>query len=188
MATGYNLVHLQVAPKEASPTFKDVNYAVSAEFTVEQDSEQFQADGANVLSAFGAREGSGSISFGSADLATIGLMTGETFSTSGTPGSDEIQRLEFMGSTLPPALILSAYVPNVDSNSDFAAMRITVPNAKLTVPSASFEQESWTEFEADVTFNPDENGVMLIWENLEVAEDVASSGLVMPVNLEAPAG
>lgn len=181
MATGYNLVHLQVAAKEASPTFRDVNYAVSAEFTVEQDSEQFQADGANVLSAFSPREGTGSISFGSADLTTMALMTGETMSTSGVAGTDLINRLEIGGATVPPALILSAWVPNVDGNSDFAGMRITVPNAKLSVPNASYEQESWTEFESDVTFNPDENGVMLIWENVEVEPDM--TGGVMPVVL-----
>lgn len=186
MATGYNLVHLQAAAKTDTPTFKDINYAVSAEFTVEQDSEQFQADGANVLSAFSPREGTGTISFGSADLATIGLLTGEEFSTSGTEGTDRIERLEFLGSSVPPALILSAYVPNVDGNSDFAGMRITVPNAKVSVPNASFEQESWTEFESDVTFNPDENGVMLIWENIEVDPEVGTSGAVMPVNLVAP--
>ena len=183
MATGYNLTHLQVAAKTATPTYKDVNYAVSAEFTVEQDSEQFQADGANVLSAFSPREGSGSISFGSADLQTIALMTGETYSTSGTSGST-IDRIDFRGDTLPPAVILSAYIPNVDGNSDRAGMRITVPNAKLSVPNASFEQESWTEFESDVTFNADENGVMLIWENVE-AEPAMTLG-VMPVNLVAP--
>lgn len=187
MATGYNLVHLQVAPKETEPTFKDINYAVSAEFTVEQDSEQFQADGANVMSAFSPREGTGSISFGSADLETIALMTGDVFSSSGTAGS-AIDRLEFRGSTVPPSLVLSAYIPNVDGNSAHAGMRITVPNAKLTVPNASYEQESWTEFESDVTFSPDANGVMLIWENLSTDPDVGMSGNVMPVNLVAPAG
>lgn len=181
--TAYNLNHLQVAAVGASPTYVDVNYAISSEFTIEQDSENFLADGKSAVSTFGAREGTGSISFGSMDLSTIALMTGDEFSTSGAEGS-KIDRLEFKGDATPPPVILSAWVKNVDGNSTFAGSRITVPNAKLSVPNTSFEQESWSEFESDVTFNPDEDDNLMIWENLEV-EPVFSAG-VMPVALTAP--
>lgn len=179
--TAYNLNHLQVAARGATPTYRDVNYAISAEFTIEQDSESLQADGKNVVSTFGAREGTGSISFGSMDLSTIALMTGDSFSSSGVEGTDKVERLEFLGSATPPGVILSAWVKNVDGNSAFAGTRITVPNAKLSVPNASFEQESWSEFESDVTFNPDGEDVLLIWENMEVEPGFTDG--VMPVAL-----
>lgn len=179
-ATGYNLTHLQIAPKSASPVFLDVNYATTAEFTVEQDSDTLRADGSTKVTAYGAREGSGSIGFASADLATIAAMTGDEFSTSGTAGA-QIDRLEIGGATVPPSLILAAWVPNVDGNASAAGMRITVPNGTLSVPNASFEQESWTEFESDLSFVSNEDDVMLIWEVLETAPTFTSG--VMPVAL-----
>lgn len=183
-STGYNLNHLQVAPKETTPTFKDVNYATTAEFTVDQDSDTLQADGGTKATAYSARQGSGSVGFASAALDTIAIMTGDEYSTSGTAGA-EIDRLEIGGSTVPPSLILSAWIPNVDGNSTAAGMRVTVPNGTLAVPSTSFEQESWTEFEADLSFVTDENDVMLIWETLATAPTFTAG--VMPVNLVAPA-
>lgn len=183
MATGYNLVHLQIAPKAEDPTFVDVNYATTAEFNVSQDSDTLSADGKSAVTAYGAREGEGSIGFASLKLSTMSVMTGDNLSTSGDPGS-EIERLEITGSGQPPSLILSAWVPNVDGNSTSAGMRVTVPNGKLAVPTVGFEQESWTEAEADLSFAADENDVMLIWESLE--ESPVFTGGVIPVALVAP--
>ena len=183
-ATGYNLNHLQGAPKGASPTFSDVNYATSGEFGIDQDSDTLRADGGSKVTAYGAREGTGSIGFASADLSTIAIMTGDEFSTSGTPGTDGIDRLEIKGSTTPPNLILAAWVPNVDGNATAAGMRITVANGTLSVPSTSFEQESWTEFESDLSYVSNEDDIMLIWELLEVAPTYTAG--VMPVNMTAP--
>lgn len=182
-STGYNLNHLQVAAMADSPSFKDINYATKAEFNIDQDSDTFKADGRSVLTAFSAREGSGSIGFGSIDLAMLAILTGETFSTSGTAGT-EVDRMELKGGTTPPGVILAGYAPNVDPNSSWKGFRMTVPNAKVSTPSFSFEQESWSEAEADVTFNPDKNDVMLIWENLAATTDTAG-GAVIPVALTA---
>ena len=37
-ATGYNLTHMQVAPKGASPTYVDINYATTFEPSITQES------------------------------------------------------------------------------------------------------------------------------------------------------
>lgn len=183
-ATGYNLTHMQVAPKGATPVFSDVNYATTGEFGIDQDSDTLRADGGSKVTAYGAREGTGSIGFASADLSTIAVMTGDAFSTSGTPGTDKIDRLEIAGSTTPPNLVLSAWVPNVDGNTTAAGMRITVANGTLSVPSTSFEQESWTEFESDLSYVSNEDDIMLIWELLDAAPTF--TGGVIPVQLAAP--
>lgn len=183
-ATGYNLVHLQVGPKAETPTYVDINYATTFETSIDQDNEYLRADGGVKITAYGAREGSGSLGFGSADLQTIATMSGDTFSTSGTAGT-VIDRLEVKGATSPPSVILVAWVPNVDGNEASAGMRVTLPNAKVAMPSTTFEQEAWTEFEADMSFVSDENDVMLIIETLATAP-VFTSG-VIPTNLEPPA-
>lgn len=183
-ATGYSLVHLQAAPKEVTPTFIDVNYATTAEFTIDQSNDYFRADGGVKVSAYGAREGSGSLAFGSANLQTIGTLSGDSFSTSGTTPA-VIDRLEVLGATVPPSLILVAWIPNVDGNEDSAGLRVTLTNAKVAMPSASYEQESWTEFEADLSFVSDENDVMMIMESLETAPTFTAG--VIPAQLTAPA-
>ena len=183
-ATGYNLAHLQVAPKTVSPTWKDINYAQSAEFPISQDSDVLRADASAVITAWSAPEGSGSIGFASADLATIAVLTGGTVSTSGSGGA-AINRLEIKGNTKPTAIMLAAWIPNVDGNSALAGIRVTLPNATATVPSASYDQESWTEFDSDIGFNPNENGDLLIYETLGTAPTFTSG--VMPVNITAPA-
>lgn len=181
--TGYNLNHVQIAEQGSSPTFRDVNYSITADFTIDQSDEKLAADGANVESTFGPREGSGSISFGSIDLQTVAMMTGDEFMTD---GADEtlVERLEFKGDTVPPGVIVAAWVRNVSSQSPFAGTMVIVPNAKFGVPNVSFEQSSWSEAEADVTFDQDEDGNMLIWENI-ATEPTFTNG-VMPVNLVAP--
>lgn len=179
-ATGYNLNHLQVAPKAATPTYKDVNYAITFDPAIDQDSEKLQADGGNKVTAYGGRDGSGSMSFGSADLETIAVMTGDVYATTGvTPNI--VKRLSIKDNTVPPSVILAAWIPNVDGNQTFKGMRIILPNANMSVPTTAFEQESWTEFEADVSFVGDANNTMLIWEELESAPTF--TGGVMPAAL-----
>jgi len=182
-STGYNLVHSQVAAKSDTPTFTDIPYATTAEFSVDQDNEYFRADGGVKVTAYGAREGSGSLGFGSADLQVISTLSGDTFSTSGTTPAI-VDRLEVGSSTQPPSVILSIWVPNVDGNSDSAGLQITLPNAKVAMPSATYEQESWTEFEADLAFVSDENDVMMIMESLETAPTFTAG--VIPVTLTSP--
>ncbi len=182
--TGYNLNHFQIAPKVTTPVYKDVNYAISWEFPIEQDSETLNADGKKAVSAEGAPEGGGSITFASADLSVIGVFTGGTASSSGA-GATLINRLVVPGNYTAPATIGVGWIPNVDGNSTSAGLRVTIPNAKYTMPSASFEQESWTEFSADQSFVANESNVMLIWEDLATAPTYTAG--VIPTNLTAPA-
>lgn len=179
-STAYNLDHMQVAEQGASPVYRDVNYAISLDVTIDQSDETLQADGKIVESTFGPREGSGSISFGSIDLATIALMTGDPYLSDETTVLNE--RLTFKGESTPPGVILVGWVKNVSSKSPFKGTRIIIPNAKIGVPNASFEQSSWSELEADITVTPDENDDLLIWENTET--DPAFTDGTIPVELE----
>ncbi len=182
--TTYNLNHLQVAPKGASPVYKDVNYATEWEWPIEQDTETLRADGKVAVTAAGAPEGGGSIGFASIDLATWAVMTGGTTSESGTAGT-RITRLSVLGNYNPPSLIIVGWIPNVDGNSTSAGLRVTLPSVKLTMPSGTFGQETWSEMSADQAFVADENNVMLIMEELATAPTFTAG--VIPTNLTAPA-
>jgi hypothetical protein len=182
-ATGYNLNHLQVAAKGASPTFKDVLYATTFQPTVDQTAAKLKADAKNAVTAWSAADGGGSIGFGSMSTDLMALLTGGTASTSGASGT-LINRVEVKGSTTPPFLIFSAWIPNVDGNQTSAGFRVTLPNAQLAVPTTNFQQESFTEFTANLSFVADANDVMVIWEDLATAPTFTSG--VMPVNLTAP--
>lgn len=182
--TGYNLKHLQVAAKSETPTYKDINYAQQWEWPITQDSEILKADGASVVTAQSAPEGGGSMQFASIDLTTWAVITGASLSESGTAGT-RITRLEVPSDYSPPALIIVGWIPNVDGNSTSSGIRGTLPNGKLTFPSGTFGQESWTEPTADQTFVGDDNDVMLILEELATAPTFTSG--VIPTNLEPPA-
>ena len=184
MATGFNLAHLQVGAKTATPTFSDINLASTFDPSVDQDSQTLRGDGRIGVTTYSSREGTGSITFGSVKLSTVGLMTGDEFSTDGVAGTDLIDRLDISGATTPPSLIFAAWVYNVDRNFDWAGQRITVTNASVSVPTASYEQESWTEYEASLTFSDNEDGVMMIWETMEVAPTFTAG--VIPVALTPP--
>jgi len=181
--TGYNLNHLQVAPKGVSPVYKDINYATTFEATIDQSQDKLAADGKKAVTAWSAADGGGSIGFASADMAVLAALSGGTFSTSGTAGA-VINRMEVKGNVTPPASILVGWIPNVDGNSDSAGLRVTLPNAQVSMPSTSYAQETWTEFTADLSYVADENNVMIIWEELATAPTF--TGGVIPTNLTAP--
>jgi hypothetical protein len=183
-ATGYNLNHLQAATNDGSPTYVDINYATTFEPTISQDSESFNADGQVAITAQSAPEGAGSLGFGSFDTDTFAVLTGGTASTSGSAGT-LIDRLEIPADFTPPSVILVAWVPNVDGNSTSAGLRITVPNAKVTMPSTQFGQQTWSEFSSDISFAGDDNDVMLIYEDLATAPTFTAG--VIPTNLTPPA-
>jgi hypothetical protein len=184
MATGFNLAHAQVAAKEAVPTFSDINLASTFDPSVDQDSQTLRGDGRIGVTTYSSREGTGSITFGSVNLSTVAIMTGDEFSSDGVAGTDLVDRLDISGSTTPPSLIFSSWIYNVDRNFDWAGQRVTVTNASVSVPSTSYEQESWTEYEASMTFSDNEDGVMMIWETMEVAPTFTAG--VMPVALVPP--
>ena len=185
MATvGYNLKHGQIAARGATPTYIDLPYVMTVDATISQDSEKMSADGAKVVTAYSAPEGSGSLTMGQRSLAVTALMTGGTVSTSGTAPAT-ISRLEVKGSSQPPALIGSFWIPNIDGNLTSAGLRVTLPNVKFSVPSQTFDQETWAEISADMSFDPDANDVLIIYEELTTAP-VFTAG-VMPTNVVAPA-
>lgn len=184
MATGFNLAHLQVAPKATTPTFADVNLASVFDPSIDQDSQVLRGDGRIGVTTYSSREGTGSITFGSVKLSTVAIMTGDEFSTDGVAGTDLVDRLDISGSTTPPSLILAAWIYNVDRNFDWAGQRITVTNGSLSVPSASYEQESWTEYESSLSFSDNEDGVMMIWETMEDTPTFTAG--VIPVQLTPP--
>jgi hypothetical protein len=183
-ATGYNLNHLQAATNDGSPTYVDINYATTFEPTISQENDSFRADGQVVITAQGAPEGGGSIGFGSFDTDAFAVLTGGTASSSGSAGT-LIDRLEIPADYTAPSVILVAWIPNVDGNSTSAGLRITVPNAKVNMPSTQFGQETWSEFAADISFAADENDVMLIFEDMATAPTFTAG--VIPTNLEPPA-
>src|SRR5690606_21905837 len=113
--TGYNVNHFQVAAKGETPTYKDVPSVISWEFPISQDSEILRPDGKAAVTAQGAPEGGGSLSFASIDLAMMAVMTGGDLSESGTAGT-RITRMEVPSDYNPPALIGVGWVPNVDGN------------------------------------------------------------------------
>jgi hypothetical protein len=183
-ATGYNLNHLQAATNDGSPTYVDINYATTFEPTVTQETDSFRADGQVVITAQGAPEGGGSLGFGSYDTDTFGVLTGGTVSTSGSAGT-LIDRLELPADYSPPSVIIVAWIPNVDGNSTSAGLRWTLPNAKVTMPSTQFGQETWSEFTSDLSYAADTNDVMAIIEDMATAPTFTSG--VIPTNLEPPA-
>lgn len=183
-SVGYNLDHLQIAPKGPTPTYKDLKYAITLDASISQDSNKLSADASKPVTAYSAPEGAGSISFGFMDPDTMAILTGGTSSTTGTGGT-VIDRLEILGNTNPPSIIIVGWIPNVDGNADSAGVRITLPNAKASVPSGTFDQETWANRDADLVFDPDENNVMMIYE-FPVTAPVFTAG-VIPTNLEPPA-
>lgn len=185
MATvGYNLKHGQIAARGATPTYIDLPYVMTVDATVTQNSDKMAADGAKVVTAYSAPEGGGSFTMGQIALDNQAMMTGGTVSTTGATAT-AIDRLEVKGSSQPPALIGSFWVPNIDGNLISAGLRVTLPNVKFSVPSSTFDQETWANVSADMSFDPDENDVLIIYEELATAPVFTAD--VMPVNLTPPA-
>ena len=186
MANGnisYSLYHAQIAAQGETPTWVDLPYARTLNPTINQDEEDLQADGANVLTAYDGPRGSLSAEWARATPAVLALMAGLTATSSGTTPAT-IDRLEYKGDTTPPGIMLSAWALNIDPNIDGAGMRITFPNVKLKVPSMPLAQKTFSTLSADGNFNPNAAGVMMILEFLETAPTFTSN--VMPVNLTAP--
>lgn len=182
--TGYNLKHLQAATNDGSPTYEDINYATTFEPTITQENDEFRADAQVVITAQGAPTGGGSLGFGSFNTDAFAVLTGGTASSSGSAGT-LIDRLEIPADYTAPSVILVAWLDNVDGNSTSAGLRITVPNAKVNMPSTQFGQETWSEFTADMSFAADANDVMLIFEDMATAPTFTSG--VIPTNLTPPA-
>ena len=64
------------------------------------------------------------------------------------------------------SVILLGWVRNVSSKSAFKGTAIIILNAKIAVPNVC-SSRVLSEMESDITFDPNANGDMLIWENVE---------------------
>jgi hypothetical protein len=183
-SVGYNLKHVQIGAVGVSPTYIDVPYAISIDPSIDQTADKLKADAATPVVAFGAAEGTGSMEWGLITPAVLALMTGGTASSTGTAGT-VIDRLEVKGSLQPPSLIVVAWIPNVDGVQTSAGIRLTLPNAKLSVPRGAFQQETFANRTSNLDYAPDANDNMQIWE-FPVTAPTFSSG-VIPTNLTPPA-
>jgi hypothetical protein len=181
---GYNLAHIQIGLVATTPTYIDVPYAISLDPSVDQPSEKLKADAGSQVTAFGAMEGGGSIEWGLITPAVLAMMTGGTASTSGTAGT-VIDRVEVKSNVQPPSLIVVGWLPNVDGKQTSAGIRLTLPNAKLTVPAGAMGQETYANRTADLSYDGDANNTIQIWE-FPVTAPVFTGG-VIPANLTAPA-
>jgi hypothetical protein len=182
--TVYNLSHVQVATIAETPTWIDAGYAVTLDPTISQDTDPLKADGATVVTSYSAPEGAFSLELAQGSTALFAILAGLTATTSGTTPST-IDRLDYLGDTTPPGVHLSAWAKNVDSTVTGAGMRVTLPNAKASVPSFPLGQETYASFTFDGVFNQwGTNKIMETIEFLESAPTFTSN--VMPVNLNPP--
>lgn len=181
---GYNLDHVQIAPKSGSPTYTDLKYAMTMDASISQDSSKLSADASKPVTAYSAPEGAGNLTSGQWDADIMAIFTGGTASATGTGGT-KIDRLEIKGNTNPPAIIVVGYLPNVDGQTTLAGTRIILPNAKASVPSGTMDQETWATLSSDLVFDPDANNNLIIYEFLATAPTFTSG--VIAANLTPPA-
>jgi hypothetical protein len=179
---GYNLVHTQAALL-GDEDWVDIPYSITMDPQIDQQSAPLKADGKTATIAYGSPEGGGTLSFGAITGTTVALLTGGVASTSGT-GATLIDRVEVKGDGTPPSLALSSWIPNTDGNLLSAGLRLTLPNAKCSVPSGAYDQETFANQSANLTFSADTNNTMLVYEFLAEAPEMTDG--VMPVNLIAP--
>lgn len=182
--TGYNLDHVQIAIITETPTWVDLPYAVTFDPTITQDNDILKADASSVITTYAAPEGSGSLEWARAETATLAILGGLTATSSGAD-PNTIDRLDYLGNTTPPAVHMCAWIKNIDGNAVGAGMRITLQNAKASVPAMPTGQEQFTTLSSDLTFNPNASNVMMTLEFLQTAPTFTSK--VIPVNLAPPA-
>lgn len=187
MAVGYNTNHVQVGPKEATPTFVDVPGAISWDPTITTDKDPIRGDGQVYVTAYGAPEGEGDLTWLGFAPDVLATINGGEVSTSGT-GDTEITRYEQPGTYTAPPFIIADWVPNIDKSHapDVAGIRTTVTNATAEPASRGSGQETAVEWTASTSFSPDENNVLIIYE--ELATEPTFTNGVMPVNVEKPSG
>lgn len=183
-ATVYNLEHVQVAIIQTTPVWVDLPYAQTFDPTITQDSEDLQADGKQAVTAYGPPTGEGTVEWARAEPVTLALLAGLTATSSGTTPAT-IDRLVYKGDTTPPGLHWSAWARNVDANITGAGMRVTLPNAKASVPAMPLGQETFSTLSSDLRFTANAANDMMILEFMETAPAYTSG--VIPVNLTAPA-
>jgi hypothetical protein len=179
---GYNLDHVQVATKTGSPTYLDVPAATTLNASITSDQDVFKADGKTYAIANSAPEGEGELGFGVTQITNFAIINGGTYSTSGTT-PNIVDRYIQPGTTSQPTVILAAWIKDVDPNDTTrAGLRLVLPAASIAPVSASFEQESWAEWTADLSFVADSAiNAMIIYELMETAP--VFTGNVIPVTL-----
>jgi hypothetical protein len=183
MAIGYNLTHAQIAATGASPTYIDLAAAETLDLSISTNSDSLNADGKVYARAYGAPEGSGSIKFGKSDFAAFVIMNGGTSSTTGTT-PNTVDKYVQPGTALQPPFILVGWVPNVDA-SDASITKngfmVIVPACSAAPVSATFDQQAWAEWSADLSFVADDNNSMIEYQMFETAPTF--TGEVLPVTI-----
>ena len=183
MPTASNLTHAQIAATGASPTYIDLAAAETLDLSISTSSDSLNADGKVYARAYGAPEGSGSVKFGKSDFAAFVVMNGGTSSTSGsTPNT--IDKYVQPGTALQPPFILVGWVPNVDASDASVTsdgFMVIVPACSAAPVSATFHQQAWAEWSADLSFVADDNNAMIIYQQFETAP--TETGGVLPVTM-----
>lgn len=184
----YNFEHGQVASLVGGTagTWMDVAGTIDLSPSITSSPNYLSADGQKKYVAYSAPEGSFDMSFAEADFALLAVINGGTASTSGTPGTNEIQRYEQPGTASNPPFAFSGYASNVNAGVDAAGFRVTIPQATAGAASPTLGQETWGTWSTSGAFTATDDDVMIIYESLE-AKPVFTSG-VMPVNLVKPVG
>ena len=185
MTLTYNVNHLQVAPKGATPVYIDVDGAISAEPTISSDKEDVLGDGQVWATIYKSPTGEMTLTWLKTNFAVMAAINGGDVSSSGT-GAAAIDRYEQPSAYVAPSVIVSYWEPNVapDRSPDEAGLRTTIPNATFGVAKKASGQETVGEWSADGSFRGSSTGPMIIYELL-ASEPVFTAG-VMPTNVIAP--
>ncbi len=181
----YNLQHAQVMSLVGTGnSWLDIPGVTTLTPSASSSPTFFSADGEKKYVAYPAAEWSLSYGFAEGDFALLAVINGGEVSTSGTPGTDEIQRYEQPAAAANPPFALSGYAPNINDAVKMAGFRVTFPQVKSAPAFPAMGQETWGEWTGEGALSPDTNGIAVIYETLE-AEPTFTNGVYAP-NLEAP--
>lgn len=181
MAVGRNLVHLQVAPTGASPTYLDVPGVMTWDPTINTDTEAVQADGSTYYTAYSAPEGEGDMVFIDFDPDVVAILNGGSIALTGTT-PNQVRRYTQTGTYTAPSFIIADWVPNADKFHDtWAGIRTIAPNVTATPVSRASGQDTTFEWTCSTSFKADGTNRLLMYELLE--SDPAMTGGLMAVTL-----
>ncbi len=183
MTLTYNQDHVQISNAVGTPGYIDVNGSISMAPSIASASTPVRGDGSVWATAYGAAEGTITLTWLQTNLAVIAQLNGGVVSASGTT-PNVINRYELLGgSYVPPAVIVAGWEPNIapDKSPAQAGLRTTVPSASFAPATKAGGQETVGEWTAEGTFKPALDNTLISYELLETAP-VFTSGL-MPVIL-----
>lgn len=181
----YNLEHTQVMSLVGTGNdWLAIAGSVSISPSITSNISRLQADGQSKYPVADAPEGSFSGEFAEADFAVLAVINGGEASTSGTPGSDAIERYVQPGRAVMAPFALFGFAPNINAGVTDAAFAVTLPRAIASPAVPQLQQQTHGTWSFDGAMEADENDAMIIYERYEVAPTMTDG--VYPVNLEAP--